>query len=313
MPLLCRHVTTNTATTKLLPIFVRLLKDKEAEVRQQGALVLGDLGAEVKGTDTLLGPPLETLAGDLIQTVRVAVAKALVNLAKRFPKEAASKLVIPLLKQLAKDENYEVRAAVLQDVEKIAEYLDPAALLSVVPLLVELAKDGKWRVRSAVVDKVAVLAKYLGPKKFEKQLQQLLVSALSDHVYAIRDKAAIQVGLVVQLFGGKWAAEKLFPNIFSLYDKTANYVHRMTCLLLIQHVAPQCSSEIIEKHILTLVITASSDEVANVRIAAAKTLGTLIPRVDPKINSTSIQPVLKKLVSDSDSDVVYMATLAQQK
>jgi len=314
MPLLCKHVSGTTASTKLLPLFVKLLKDKEAEVRQQGALVLGDVGGstDIKGLDTLLGPPLEALAVDPIQTVRVAVAKALIGLSRRFPKEQANKVIIPLLKQIAKDDSYEVRSSVLQDIEKLADYIDAAALVSVVPLLAELGKDAKWRVRAAVVDKTSVLAKHLGNKKFEKQLQSILIASLSDHVFAIREKACIQVGLIVQIFGGKWAVEKLFPAVSTLYDKTANYLHRMTFLQLASQVGSQsaCTGDIIEKHLLPLTLTATSDEVANVRIAAARTLNVLIPKLDPKLTTAKIHPILKKLVTDTDGDVTYFSSLA---
>jgi len=279
-------------------------------VRQQGAMVLSDVGGEVKGIDGLLGPCLEALVTDPIQTVRVSLAKALIPLARRFSKEAAGKILIPLLKLLAKDDSYDVRSSVLAEVDKLAEYVDVPALVSIVPLLLELSKDAKWRVRAAVVDKSAILAKHLGVKKFEKQLQPIIIGSLSDHVYAIREKACIQVGAIVGTFGGKWAGEKLFPAVFSLYDKNANYLHRMTCLLLIQHVTGQCTPDVIEKHLLPLTLTATTDEVANVRVASAKTLGVIGPKLDSKITSAKITPVLKKLQTDTDGDVVHFATLS---
>jgi serine/threonine-protein phosphatase 2A regulatory subunit A len=310
IPLLCKHVTPLAATGKLVPLFTKLLKDKEAEVRQQGAMVLSEVGAEVKGAETILGPCLEILVSDPIQTVRVSLARALVPLARRFSKEMAIKTLIPILKQLAKDESYDVRSSVLAEVDKLADYLDAAALLSIVPLLLDLSKDAKWRVRAAVVDKSAVLAKHLGVKKFEKQMQTIIIGSLSDHVYAIREKACIQVGAIVGTFGGKWAGEKLFPAVFSLYDKNANYLHRMTCLLLIQHVTAQCAPDIIEKHLLPLTLTAASDEVPNVRVASAKTLGVIGPKLDSKVTLAKITPVLKKLQTDTDGDVVHFATLS---
>ena len=50
---------------------------------------------------------------------------------------------------------------------------------------------------------------------------------------------ARQIGGLVKLFGGKWAAEKFFPAAFAIYDKNTNYLHRMTCLLII-HVSRSC-------------------------------------------------------------------------
>jgi serine/threonine-protein phosphatase 2A regulatory subunit A len=231
----------------------------------------------------------------------------MVHLCKRFSKESATKVVIPLLKQLAKDENYEVRASIITEIDKLAEYVDPSALSSVFPLLVELSKDAKWRVRAAVIDKSSMLAKHMGVKKFEKQLQNIVLSALSDHVFAIREKACVQVGLIVKLFTGKWAAEKLFPLAFAIYDKNANYLYRMTSLLLIQHVVGECPSEVIEKVIMPIVLLAATDDVANVRIASAKTFSPLIPRLDNKLVKAKISPALAKLGKDPDPDVSFFA------
>ena len=134
--------------------------------------------------------------------------------------------------------------------------LGPTNVVGVLlPPVLELAKDPKWRVRQNIISKSALLAKHLGVKAFEKKLQSVIIAALSDHVYSIREQCCeqvtsavhayfvcfvcfyallLQVGEIVKLFGGKWATEKLFPSAFSIYDKTTNYLNRMTCLLLVQ-------------------------------------------------------------------------------
>jgi hypothetical protein len=63
----------------------------------------------------------------------------------------------------------------------------------ILPNLLELAKDPKWRVRKTVVDKMGMLSKCLGVKVFEKKLQPVVIASLSDHVYAIRERACVQV------------------------------------------------------------------------------------------------------------------------
>jgi len=304
----CKHVTPAVASTKLIPLFVKILKDKEPEVRSTAAAMMAEVGNDVKGSESLIAPCLETLAADPVQSVRIKVATSMIHLCKRFAKEPCTKIVIPLIKQLAKDENFEVRSTVISEIDKLAEFVDPSALSSVFPLMVELSKDAKWRVRAAVIDKSSVLARHLGPKKFEKQLQSIVLSALSDHVFAIRERACVQMGLIVKAFGGKWAAEKLFPTAFAIYDRQANYLYRMTCLLLIQHVTSECTPDIIEKQILPIVLSAAADDVPNVRIAAGKTIGALIPRIDPKLVKGKLTPVLQKLSKDSDPDVIYFSS-----
>jgi len=168
-------------------------------------------------------------------------------------------------------------------------------------------------VRMAVIEQCSLLAQQLGVKTFEKKIQAVVIASLSDHVFAIRERACEQIGLIVKEFGGKWAAEKLLPAAFAIYDKTTNYLHRMTCLLVIQHCAPVGGAEVVEKVLLPLVCTACVDDVPNVRIAAAKTMNELISRLDKKIVETKCKPLLQKMASDSDVDVQYFSGVALKK
>lgn len=68
---------------------------------------------------------------------------------------------------------------------------------------------------------------------------------------------------IIEEFGGKWAMERLLPAAFGLYDKTTNYLHRMTVLLLIEHCGTKCGAEITEKSLLPYVLTAATDDVPN--------------------------------------------------
>jgi len=258
-----------------------------------------------------IAPPLEQLAVDLVQNVRVAFSSSLVELCPAFGKDTAQKLLVPLMQQLCKDDFHQVRNNIISKMDILAESLGAAGLTAgLLPQLLELAKDPKWRVRKTVVDRLGLLAKVLGVKTFEKKLQPVLIASLSDHVYAIRERACVQIGAIVDEFGGKWAAEKFFSSAFAIYDKTTNYLHRMTCLLIIQNCASSCNTELIDKHLLGLVITAGSDDVANVRVAASKTLAALIPKLDRSIVDSKVKPLLQKLTKDSDGDVSYFAGVA---
>jgi serine/threonine-protein phosphatase 2A regulatory subunit A len=249
-----------------------------------------------------------------VQNVRVAFSKTVVHLCPAFGKETSQKLLVPLIQQLSKDEHHQVRNNVISELEALSDALGPSGLVTgLLPSLIELSKDPKWRVRMAVVDKSSLLAKHLGVKNFEKKMQNIIIVSLSDHVFAIREKACTQIGFIVEEFGGKWAAEKFFPSCFQIYDKTTNYLHRMTCLLLISNVAPVCSGEVIEKHLLPLVASSCADDVANVRIHAARTLNEIIPRVDKTLIKSKIQPALLKLAKDTDEDVAYFAAKALEK
>ncbi len=124
----------------------------------------------------------------------VAFSNSLVDVCPYFPKEASSKLLIPLIQQLTKDEFHTVRNNIISRIDVLAEALGAVGVTNgILPNLLELAKDPKWRVRKTVVDKMGMLSKCLGVKVFEKKLQPVVIASLSDHVYAIRERACVQV------------------------------------------------------------------------------------------------------------------------
>jgi serine/threonine-protein phosphatase 2A regulatory subunit A len=313
-PELCVNVQADVGR-KLLSNFAKLLKDREAEVRTAAANVLDQVCDRVRsGVLEIIVPCLDALAVDSVQNVRVNFSRGLIGMSPALGKETAGKVLVPLLQQLTKDEYYEVRHNILSRLDVLTEAIGAAGIVaSVLPTLIELAKDPKWRVRMGVIEKMSLLAQVLGVKTFEKKLQSVIVGALSDHVFAIREVACTQIGLIVKEYGGKWALEKLFPASFAIYDKTTNYLHRMTCLLVIQHCAEPAGADAIERSLLPIVIQACTDDVPNVRIAASKTLLELLPKMDKKTAQTKIQPLLQKMATDTDLDVLFFAQCALHK
>jgi serine/threonine-protein phosphatase 2A regulatory subunit A len=304
---------------KLMQVYCKLLKDKESEVRVAACEKLESSAAAIRyGLSDYLSPVLESLSVDPVQNVRVAFSCSVIGLCNIFGKETSAKLLVPIVQQLTKDEYYEVRNNILNRLELLNECIGAAGISkSILPALIDLAKDPKWRVRMGVIEKSYLLAKSLGLKNFTETLQPLLIQALSDHVYAIREIAAEQIGLISREFGGKWAAQSFLPEAFLIYNKQTNYLHRMTCLLVAEKCAVAGGVELIEKSLLPITINASTDDVANVRIAAAKTLLSLIDQFLAANQKASAQqkitPLLKKLITDNDPDVNYFSNLAYQK
>jgi len=311
-----------TFSKHLLPLYAKLLRDKEAEVRTAAAADLHKVCSPLKtGLQDYIVPALDALAADQKENVLIAFSQSLVHLCvpfsnnPPFAKDTAQKLLVPIIQQLAKDEHPNVRNNIINDLEILSKAIGPSGLVNgLLPSLIELSKDPKWRVRYAIVSKSSMLAEDLGVKVFEKKLQNLVTGSLTDHVFAIREECCLQIGQIVKLFGGKWAAEKFFPTAFAIYDKTANYLHRMTCLLLITKVVQvgNCGSDIIEKHLIPLIQNAVDDDVANVRIAAAKTMDILISSgmLDKSVITGKVIPGLKKLTGDSDVDVIFFSKQA---
>lgn len=300
------------AAKSVLPLYAKLLVDKEPEVRTAAAKQLGPMcGLTKSGLMEHVAPCLSQLSTDPSQNVRAELAKSVGPMFPSFGKENGPKVLVPLIQTLSQDEAFEVRNRILEDVECIAEALGVAGVTaSLLPAMIELCKDIKWRVRKSVVLKIGVLARVLGVKVFEKKLQQFLIDSLSDHFFDLREACCEQIGEIVKEFGAKWAAEKLFPAAFQIYDKNTNYLHRMTCLHIIRNCAPVCSADVIEKHFLSLIIQAMSDDVPNVRLVAAKVLISLIPLLDKDTVNSKLVKQLQTMAKETDPDVVYFSTQA---
>jgi hypothetical protein len=151
---------------------------------------------------------------------------------------------------------------------------------------------------------------------FERKLQNLIMMSLSDHVAAIRQEACVQAAKVIAMFGPRWAAERFFPSAFSIYDTQTNYLHRMTCLMLIGEVSTELeaksSDESLETSCLPYLEQAFVDEVANVRLLASQTLQKLLIHLKPNTVTSKVVPALNTLKTDADGDVSYFASVCLQ-
>lgn len=82
--------------------------------------------------------------------------------------------------------------------------------------------------------------------------------------------------------------------------------------LLPRPAPPPLPADVIEKQLLTYVLVAATDDVANVRVASSRCLMEIIPRLDKKLVQSKIKPALVKMTADADDDVAYFATQALQ-
>lgn len=74
--------------------------------------------------------------------------------------------ILPILLELLKDDNADVKLKVVEGLKKVADVIGPEVLQQA--LLVQLSgmtKDGQWRVRMAVFELIAFLG-----NKFEKDV-----------------------------------------------------------------------------------------------------------------------------------------------
>ena len=101
--------------------------------------------------------------------------------------------LLPLFLTQLKDEVPEVRLNIISNLDCVNEVIGIQQLSqSLLPAIVELAEDNKWRVRLAIIEYMPLLAGQLGKAFFDEKLNSLCMAWLVDHgeIYNITVKWA---------------------------------------------------------------------------------------------------------------------------
>lgn len=331
---LCDALGAIATRNDLLPAFVRVLKDKEPDVRAAAAFKVAEFTkrivalppptSEQEGTGTELAvrdivPLVQDLVSDSSQHVRAALASNIMSLAPVLGAELTVLHLVEVVLALLKDEFPDVRLNVISRLDKVSFIMSIDRLSSeLLPAIVDLAEDKNWRVRLAIITQIPLLAEQLGRGFFEdnSKLGDLCISWLGDCVYSIREAAIANLKSLTVVFGIDWAKVHIVPQVLGMFDKSNNYLLRMTSLYAIGVLAEVVGSETVEEAFLPVVTErASRDPVPNVRFCSAKTLNLVIPYVRADLRESKIRPCLMALAdsSEKDKDVNYFAEKALQK
>jgi serine/threonine-protein phosphatase 2A regulatory subunit A len=104
---------------------------------------------------------------------------------------------------------------------------------SLLPAIVDLAEDNKWRVRFAIIEHIPHIATQLGSDYFNEKLCNLCMTWLGDDVYSIRKAATENLYKLSLHFGEEWTKEHILPRLDRMHLHT-NYLQRMTSLYGLQ-------------------------------------------------------------------------------
>lgn len=115
------------------------------------------------------------------------------------------------------------------------------------------------------------MARQLGENFFNEKLNPICLNWLKDPVFTIREAAINNVKQLIIIFGPAWTSKHLFPKLLALHTES-NYLHRLTPLFAMQHVACVLSADLIKKQLLPVLVTMSKDKVPNIRMNIAKTI-----------------------------------------
>jgi serine/threonine-protein phosphatase 2A regulatory subunit A len=332
---IAKAVESDVVRRDLVPAFVKLLKDSEAEVR---TAIAGQIPGFCKLLDRQIlldeiMSPVEDLVTDTSQHVRAALGTQISGLAPILGKDETISHLLPMFLQMLKDEFPDVRLHIISKLEQVNDVIGIELLSqSLLPAIVQLAEDKQWRVRLAIIEYIPLLAKQLGVEFFDEKLGNLCMSWLGDTVFSIRQAATLNLKQLTDVFGVEWARQTIIPKVMAMGDQR-NYLYRMTTCAAITTLAPAVNVAAIEEFILPMIHKLIRDPIPNIRFNVAKSYGVLIDvlrklpaegtlaNVKPdsaagpsdlglELIQKQIVPNLEKLQADSDVDVRFFAAQA---
>eukprot|EP00656_Telonema_subtile_P019228 TRINITY_DN204_c0_g1_i1.p1 TRINITY_DN204_c0_g1~~TRINITY_DN204_c0_g1_i1.p1 ORF type:complete len:599 (+),score=184.35 TRINITY_DN204_c0_g1_i1:202-1998(+) len=310
---------------ELMGLFVRLLKDSEAEVRGAAAKQVSEMAKAAAPAEVVFDqilPCVEELVHDSSQHVRTSLASAIMGLAPVVGHEGTIAKLVPLFLVLLQDEIPEVRLNVVSKIGEVNTVVGIQVLSErLLPAIVGLARYRMWRVRHAVIEHIPTLAKQLGAEYFSDRpntdaqgmsLLELCIEWLHDEVHTIRDAAAKNLKLLAEAFGAEWATEHLIPQVATMCSSN-NYLYRLTTLACCAMLSESLGASPGTARLLDMVAGMATDPVPNVRFNVSKALVKMIPSIDPPSLGSKVKPMLQTMCEDPDQDVKYYAYQALQQ
>ena len=125
-------------------------------------------------------------------------------------KDQAYQNVQPLIKDLMKDDNQEVRKGGIEAAVKFIEVMGADTINSLYPSLKTCSEDSKWRVRLELTKHITELAVKVSSfttqnsDLFVKYLEPLILNYLKDRVSAIRAAAIERIPDLAKAYGVNW-------------------------------------------------------------------------------------------------------------
>merc|ERR550537_587908 len=238
-------------------------------------------------------------------------------LCQKLGRDLTTKVLLPIVLDLFKDEFHEARLCIVQQTGAICEVLGMDAVTasnSLINALQVLIMDNQWRIRLAVVEQIASLAKQFGVDMFQSKLESVFLSSIDDSVFYVRLQAVEVLRKIAKHFGPAWTVDHLLPKILEQYNANSGFVMRVTVLNTMYRLAEVLNPDQIMEHLFPVVLRGANDSVPNVRCQALATLNRWMENkeigITPEMLARSLRPELPRLQQDTDMDVqiqVYTA------
>jgi serine/threonine-protein phosphatase 2A regulatory subunit A len=145
-------------------IYIKLLKDKEAETRnvccQRLEIIASKIGKEDL-MDRILSE-LKNIEKDSVSYVRGALASTLLRISPLIGKVKTNDYIFPVFLNLIKDESHDIRMTLVKTFDRLHEVINIDIFVqSIIPSLLEIANNKSWRIRIQITESIPVIARIL--------------------------------------------------------------------------------------------------------------------------------------------------------
>ena len=295
----------------ILNAFLKLLQDKEGEVRSMACQKLEDVGeilSKEENFDKILAC-LKNLKSDSLPYVRSSLASNILSLAPIIGTKKTNEFIFPIFLDLIKDEDHDIRMVIIKNLDKLNEVVNVDTFVQgIIPSLTEISDNNNWRVRNQVQEIVPVFARIVKRSLFLESIMPICIKWLTDPVYAIRQNACKIIKRLYDIFKCEEFEKKLLNKI-SPMSKSDSYLLRITVVILIKEfLVDEYELDFLEKKLFPYIIKLSDDKIPNVRQACSVVIKKLERLSKNKDVIKECKSLVEELKRDKDLEVVYAIT-----
>lgn len=215
-------------------------------------------------------------------------------------KDQAYQNVQPLIKELMKDDNQEVRKGGIEAATRFIEVLGPDTIGSLYTSLKACSEDSKWRVRLELMRNILELAvRTANPELFNKYLEPLFLTFLRERVSAIRAVAIERIGDLARVYGATWV-NSFMGRLAETISKDPCFHFKIAAVYSLREISlSACGEGFLEKAI-NLIVMASREVVPNIREVCVKAERDIAVRWEKPAIRDAIKKHIVSLSEDTD-------------
>jgi len=301
---------TNKIKQTSIEIFIKLLEDSEAEVKNICCLRLEEMTKVLYKEDNFdrILKNIKKLEKDNTTYVRGALASNLLKICPFIGQKKTNDFIFPIFLNIIKDENHDIRMTLIKTLENLNKVLNVDSIIQgIIPSFIEISSNKSWRVRIQIMDVIPILSKILDKNNFMANIFPIGISSLTDPVFAIREET---INLLKKLYKDLKSEEFENKVIEKLNEmiKSTSYLVRNTVALFIKSLCEDENNkeflDLIENKLIYIEFKLCSDKIVNVRMNCTITLFKLKKLCKNNINLKLIDENLEILKKDNDPDVI---------